>query len=80
MEFDFLSFQIEIHNWLKSFLKEHLRLDKKAAAQFYSILGVVICKNHVARPLHVQEISFIKSGKFFLQKFEKCQNVIFGLM
>ena len=28
----------------------------------------------------MQEISFVKPGNFFLQKFEKCQNVIFGPM
>ena len=28
----------------------------------------------------MQEISFVKPGNFFLQKFEKCQNVIFEPM
>ena len=56
--------------------KKVFRLDKKAPAHFYTTLGVVICKHHSIG----EEISFVKPGNFFLQKFEKCQNVIFGPM
>ena len=55
--------------FFKFLRKKVSRLDKKASAQFFSILGVVICKNHVARPLH----SFNKCRKFLLS----CQETFF---
>ena len=53
--------------------KKVSRLDKKAPAQFYTILGVVICKNHVARPLH----SFNRGRKSLLSSLETffCRNL-----
>ena len=49
------------------------RLDKKALAHFFTILGVVICKNYVARPLH----SFNKCRKSLLSSLETffCRNL-----
>ena len=48
-------------------------LDNKAPAHFYTTLGVVICKNHVGRPLH----SFNKCRKFLLSSLETffCRNL-----
>ena len=48
-------------------------LDNKAPAHFYTILRFVICKNHVARPLH----SFKKCRKFLLSSLETffCRNL-----
>ena len=62
------------------FLKKKVsRLDKKAPAHFYTILGVVICTNCVAGPLDSFSKSLLSSLEtFFLQKLEKCWNVIFG--
>ena len=42
----------DILPFLKFLQKKVFRLDKKAPAHFYTTLGVVICKNDVARPLH----------------------------
>ena len=42
--------------------KPVFQLDKKASSDFYTTLGVVICKNHVSRPLE----SFNKYRKFIL--------------
>ena len=63
-------------------------LDKKAPAHFCIIWGVVIWKNQVAKPLDLfsksrKIISYAKkpvhtAKNFFLQKFEKCQDVILG--
>ena len=48
-------------------------LNKNAPVLFCIVLGVVIWKTHVAKPLDssVQEFFFLKLGNFFLQKFEK---------
>jgi hypothetical protein len=46
--------------------KKVSRLDQKAPAHFYTIFGVVICKNHVARPLH----SFNKCRKSVLSSLD----------
>ena len=42
--------------------KPVFQLDKKASSDFYTTLGVVICKNHVSRLLQ----SFKKYRKFIL--------------
>ena len=49
------------------------RLDKKAPAHFYTIFGVVICKNHLARPL----LSFNKCRKSLSSSVEIffCRNL-----
>ena len=67
----------DIPTFFKFLLNKVSRLDKKAPAHFYTILGVVICKNHVARPLH----SFNKCRKSFKpgNKFDvkaQCATVI----
>ena len=49
------------HKW-HSAIFQIFRHDKKAPAHFYEIFGVVICKNHVARPLH---------------SFNKCRNSLY---
>ena len=53
--------------------KKVSRLDQKAPAHFYTIQGVVICKNHVARPLY----SFNKGRKSLLSSLETffCRNL-----
>ena len=49
------------------FLKKKVsRLDKKAPAHFYTVLGVVICKKPVARPLY----SFNRCRKSLLSSLE----------
>ena len=55
-----------VPTFFKFLLKKVSRLDKKAPAHFYTILGVVICKKHVARPLY----SFNKSRKSLLSSLE----------
>ena len=49
------------------------RLDKKTPAHFYTTLGVVICKNHMVRPLH----SFNKYRKILFSSMETffCRNL-----
>ena len=63
----------EIPTFLKFLQKKVSRLDKKAPAHFYTILGVVICKKHVARPLY----SFNKCRKSLLSSLETffCRNL-----
>ena len=63
----------DIPTFFKFLQKKVSRLDKKAPAQFYTILGVVICKNHVARPLH----SFNRGRKSLLSSLETffCRNL-----
>ena len=63
----------DIPTFFKFLQKKVSRLEKKAPAQFYTILGVVICKNHVARPLH----SFNKCSKSLLSSLETffCRNL-----
>ena len=53
--------------------KKFLGLTKKAPVHFYTIFGVVIFKNHMARPLH----SFNKCRKFILSSLETffCRNL-----
>ena len=68
-------------HWLKNdilpffkFLQKKVsQLVKKAPAHFYPTLGVVICKNHVVRPLH----SFNKYRKFLFSSLETffCRNL-----
>ena len=41
----------DILAFFKFLQKKVSRLDKKAPALFCTVLGVVICKNHVAKPL-----------------------------
>ena len=59
--------------FFKFLQKEVSWLDNKSPAQFYTSLGVVICKNNVARPLH----SFNKCRKFLLSSLETffCRNL-----
>ena len=63
----------DIPTFFKFLQKKVSRLDKKAPAHFYTILGLVICKNHVARPL----LSFNKCRKYFLSSLEIifCRNL-----
>ena len=63
----------DIPKFLKFLQKKASRVDKKAPAHFYTILGVVICKNHVARPL----LSFNKCRKSLLSSLETffCRNL-----
>ena len=63
----------DISTFFKILQKKVSRLDKKAPAHFYTILGLVICKNHVARPL----LSFNKCRKSFLSSLETffCRNL-----
>ena len=68
-------------HWLKNdilpffkFLQKKVsQLVKKAQAHFYPTLGVVICKNHVVRPLH----SFNKYRKILFSSLETffCRNL-----
>ena len=63
----------DIPTFFKFLQKKVSRLDKKVPAHFYTILGVVICKNHVARLLH----SFDKYRKSLLSSLETffCRNL-----
>ena len=63
----------EILSFFKFLQKKVSRLVKKAPAHFYPTLGVVICKNHVVRPLH----SFNKYRKFLFSSLETffCRNL-----
>ena len=63
----------DIPTFFKFLQKKVSRLDKKAPAHFYTIFGVVICKNHVARPL----LSFNKCRKSLLSSLETffCRNL-----
>ena len=63
----------DILAFFKFLEKKVFRLDKKAPAHFYTILGVVICKKHMARPLY----SFIKCRKSLLSSLETffCRNL-----
>ena len=63
----------DIPIFFKCLQKKVSRLDEKAPAHFYTILGVVICKNHVARLLH----SFNKCRKPLLSSLEtfSCRNL-----
>ena len=63
----------DISTFFKFLQKKVSRLDKKAPAHFYTILGVVICKNHVVRPLH----SFNKYRKILFSGLETffCRNL-----
>ena len=63
----------DILPFFKFLQKKVFRLDKKAPAYFYTILGVIVCKNHVARPLH----SFNKCRKIILLSLETffCRNL-----
>ena len=63
----------DIPTFFKFLQKKVSRLDKKAPAKFYTILWVVICKYHVARPLH----SFNKCRKSLLSSLETffCRNL-----
>ena len=59
--------------FFKFLQKKVSRLDKKAPAHFCTVLGVVICKNHVAKPLD----SFNKCRKTILSHRETffCRNL-----
>ena len=63
----------DILTFFKFLQKKVSRLDKKAPAHFYTILGLIICKNHVARPL----LSFNKCRKSLLLSLETffCRNL-----
>ena len=63
----------DILPFFKFLQKKVSQLDKKTPAHFYPTLGVVICKNHVVRPLH----SFNKCRKFLLSSLETffCRNL-----
>ena len=60
----------DILAFFKFLQKKVSRLDKKAPALFCIVLGVVICKNHVAKPLD----SFNKCRKIILS----CRETFFG--
>ena len=68
----------DILTFFKFMQKKVSRVDNKAPAHFYTILGVAICKNHVGRPLH----SFNKCRKFLLSSLETffCRNLKNGRM
>ena len=54
-------------------------LDKNVPEYSCIKLGVVICKNHVAKPLDSEAGDlFGQLGKLFLQNFENLLNFIFG--
>ena len=63
----------DILSFFKFLQKKVSQLVKKAPAHFYPTLGVVICKNHVVRPLH----SFKKHRKFLFSNLETffCRNL-----
>ena len=63
----------DIPTFFKFLQKKVSRLDKKAPVHFYTIFGVVICKNHVARPLH----SFNKCREPLVSSLETffCRNL-----
>ena len=63
----------DILPFLKFLEKKVFRLDNLAPVHFCTTLGVVICKNHVARPLH----SFNRCRKFHLLSLETffCRNL-----
>ena len=63
----------DILSFFKFLQKKVSQLVKKAQAHFYPTLGVVICKNHVVRPLH----SFNKYRKILFSSLEPffCRNL-----
>ena len=63
----------DIPTFFKFLQKKVSQLVKKAQAHFYPTLGVVICKNHVVRPLH----SFNKYRKILFSSMETffCRNL-----
>ena len=58
----YISPEMTFCHFFKFRQKKVFWLDNKVPAHFYTTLGVVICKNHVGRPLH----SINKCRKFFL--------------
>ena len=65
--------QNDIPKFFKFLQKKNSRLDKKAPANFFTILGAGICKNNVARCL----LSFNKCRKSLLSSLEIffCRNL-----
>ena len=63
----------DILSFFKFLQKKVSQLVKKAQAHFHPTLGVVICKNHVVRPLH----SFNKYRKILFSSMETffCTNL-----
>ena len=63
----------DVLSFFKFLQKKVSQLVKKAQAHFYPTLGVVICKNHVVRPLH----SFNKYRKILFSSMETffCRNL-----
>ena len=63
----------DILSFFKLLQKKVSQLVKKAQAHFYPTLGVVICKNHMVRPLH----SFNKYRKILFSSMETffCRNL-----